>query len=33
MFKKLAIGVAGAVVISGLLFGGKLIPYAKTAVT
>ncbi|MDB2318480.1 MAG: hypothetical protein P8L78_00200 [Mariniblastus sp.] len=33
MFKKLAIGVAGVVVIGGLLFGGKLIPYAKTAVT
>ena len=33
MFKKLTIGVAGIVVIGGLLFGGKLIPYAKTAVT
>jgi chromosome segregation ATPase len=33
MFKKLTIVVAGVVVIGGLLFGGKLIPYAKTAVT
>ncbi len=31
MFKKATYGLVGAVVIGGLLFGGKLIPYAQTA--
>lgn len=29
--KKLILGVAGIMLIGGLLFGGKLIPYAQTA--
>ena len=32
MFKKLTLGVLGLMLVGGLLFGGKLIPYAKTAV-
>lgn len=29
--KKLILGVAGVVVVAGLLFGGKMVPYAQTA--
>lgn len=32
MLKKLTLGVLGLMLIGGLLFGGKVIPYAKTAV-
>lgn len=31
MFKKATYGVLGAVVVCGLLFGSKLLPYAQTA--
>lgn len=33
MFKKLTLGVLGVALLGGLLFGGKLIPYAQTAVS
>ena len=32
MLKKLTLGVLGLMLVGGLLFGGKIIPYAKTAV-
>lgn len=32
MLKKLTLGVLGLMLVGGLLFGGKVIPYAKTAV-
>lgn len=32
MFKKLTLGVLGLALVGGLLFGGKVIPYAQTAV-
>ncbi|MCH2181208.1 MAG: hypothetical protein MK108_04310 [Mariniblastus sp.] len=31
MFKKLTLGVLGVVLIGGLLFGNRIVPYAKTA--
>ena len=31
MFKKLALGVVGVVLVGGLLFGSRIVPYAKTA--
>lgn len=31
MCKKLTLGVLGAMLVGGLLFGGKLVPYAQTA--
>ena len=33
MCKKLTLGVLGLMLISGFLFGGKIIPYAQTAVS
>jgi hypothetical protein len=32
MLKKLTLGVLGLMLVGGLLFGGKIVPYAKTAV-
>ena len=31
MFKKLTLGVLGVVLVGGLLFGSRIVPYAKTA--
>ena len=31
MFKKLTLGVVGVVLVGGLLFGSRIVPYAKTA--
>lgn len=32
MYKKLTLGVLGLMLVGGLLFGGKVIPYAQTAI-
>lgn len=32
MFKKLTLGVLGLLLIGGLLFGGRIIPYTQTAI-